>query len=77
MPRPNKRKEKKGKRKKKMAFGDYVGVKESFRMNEKNEREEEVKGSHEREGSPWYFDFYYSLPSFIIYSGEVSKLVRN
>ena len=32
-----------------MAFGDYVGVKESFRMNEKNESEEEVKGSHERE----------------------------
>ena len=32
-----------------MAFGDYVGVKESFRMNEKNESEEEVRGSHKRE----------------------------
>ena len=76
MPRPNKR-EKKKEKGKKMAFGDYVGVKESFRMNEKNESEEEVRGSHKREESPWYFDFYYSLPSFIIYSGEVSKLVRN
>ena len=42
------RREKKRERKKK-TFGDYVGVKESFRMNEKNESEKEVKGSHKRE----------------------------